>query len=309
MRRLLLVVAGVLASVGFGAATATSADRTWTITDLGAGDWSYALAINNHGQIVGQSADHGAFLWQNGGLIDLSLGFGSTAWDINDRGVVVGNYLSGGSTHGFVWRNGVVTDLGDLGFFGSLTGINRRGQIVGYRYSASGRPYSSFVWEDGTFTDLGDLGGGYTTAQAINDRGEVVGSSATADGVFHAFEWRDGVMTDLGSGEASDINNHGQISGWSLLHAVMWKDGAKTILGDGYGRGINKHGDVVGEREVFVQPNFVYHGMLWHDGVETDLGTLGGFTAVHAINDRGDAVGTSGLPASGPQRAVLFSRR
>jgi hypothetical protein len=40
MRRLLLVVAGVLASVGFGAATATSADRTWTITDLGAGDWS-----------------------------------------------------------------------------------------------------------------------------------------------------------------------------------------------------------------------------------------------------------------------------
>jgi probable HAF family extracellular repeat protein len=47
--------------------------------------------------------------------------------------------------------------------------------------------------------DPGTLSGRRSEATAINDRGEVVGDSATADGRQHAFLWRRGKMIDLGS--------------------------------------------------------------------------------------------------------------
>ena len=47
--------------------------------------------------------------------------------------------------------------------------------------------------------DLETLGGSYSFAFGINERGEIVGESDTAEGDTHAFVIRGGVMIDLDS--------------------------------------------------------------------------------------------------------------
>jgi probable HAF family extracellular repeat protein len=74
--------------------------------------------------------------------------------------------------------------------------------------------------------DLGTLGGATATAQAINNRGQVTGYSATANGDIHAFLWEKGLMIDLGTlrGNYSDayaINDLGQVAGQSAGHAYV----------------------------------------------------------------------------------------
>jgi probable HAF family extracellular repeat protein len=58
--------------------------------------------------------------------------------------------------------------------------------------------WHAFLWENGSMTDLRTLGGGYSTASAINDGGEIVGESQTASCQCHAFLWKNGFMTDRG---------------------------------------------------------------------------------------------------------------
>jgi len=112
-----------------------------------------ANAINNHGQVVGQSDLPGdtfthAFFWQNGVMTDLSTLPGdsnSIATDINDNGQVVGVSCDATSTvcRAFVWENGVMTDLNALVppdsplFLTYGAGINDRGEITGSAFDAS----------------------------------------------------------------------------------------------------------------------------------------------------------------------------
>ena len=71
------------------------------MTDLGTlgGAWSQGRAINNSGQVVGQSIDENgnarAFLYSNGGMLDLGMSFDTSdpghqsyAFSINDSGQV-----------------------------------------------------------------------------------------------------------------------------------------------------------------------------------------------------------------------------
>ena len=91
-----------------------------------------------------------------------------------------------------------------------------------------------------TLRDLGTLGGADSYATAIGERGQVVGSSATASatctgrGPCHAFFWSAGVMHDLGTlggsfSSALALNQRGQVVGWSEIgglfesvHATVW---------------------------------------------------------------------------------------
>ena len=52
---------------------------------------------------------------------------------------------------------------------------------------------------DGSMIDLGTLGGLLSVAYGINNSGQIVGYSPTAQGQLHAFLDSDGSMTDLNS--------------------------------------------------------------------------------------------------------------
>src|SRR2546421_1318741 len=80
--------------------------------------------------------------------------------------------------------------------------------------------------------DLGTLGGDVTWPSALNNLGEVVGSSTTAAGTAHAFLWRNGMLTDISPptqtvGSARIINDAGWIAGATggdNSQLPMWRD-------------------------------------------------------------------------------------
>jgi probable HAF family extracellular repeat protein len=206
--------------------------------DLGTlGGSSVAVGINEHAQIVGTSGRH-AFLWQNGKMTSLGAlpaARTTSAVAINDRGQVVGT----SGRHAFLWQHGKMTDLGALRGrrFSEAVGINSRGEIIGLSFTSFDArlagAYRAVVWQKGRIRDLGTLGGRSSDAAAINERGQIVGASATRSGAYHAFIWENGRMTDLGTlarakgSGAVAINERGQVVGSSTMrnhktHAVLW---------------------------------------------------------------------------------------
>jgi probable HAF family extracellular repeat protein len=196
-----------------------------------------ALALNDRGQVVGGSRtanrDFHAFLWeQDNGMTDLGTvspgDHQSIARAINNRGQIAGNSGALGDPNpppqrGFIWEEGVMTDLGNLGSeFTVVFGMNNRGHVVGESDLAPGERHG-FLWKHGVMTDLGTLGGHFSSARSINNHGQVVGGSNIASGEEHAFLWHRGVMTDLNNQIPDD-------SGWVLIEA----------------RGINRAGEIVG---------------------------------------------------------------
>lgn len=125
------------------------------LQDLGGTRSNIAYVINNRGQIAGKvrSADgttYVAALWEpDGTLTNLGIlpgDFAAFATGINDRGQVVGNNFDANFdwSHGFIWQNGVMTDINALIpahsnlFVISASNINDRGQISGMATVQSG---------------------------------------------------------------------------------------------------------------------------------------------------------------------------
>ena len=99
-------------------------------------------------------------------------------------------------------------------------------------------PTSATSQQPGGYTaiDLGTLGGIFSVAVAVNEQGQVVGTSQTAARESHAFLWENGVMTDLGTlGGGTDsfaqaINNSGQVAG--SARDSFPRQAARCPLGD-----------------------------------------------------------------------------
>jgi probable HAF family extracellular repeat protein len=182
-----------------------------------------------------------AMVWQNSQVTTLGAlnGRSSEAHGVNLSGQIVGvsNYDAAGNSHAALWQNGTIVDLG--GLFGSRSvanAINDAGQIVGSSDAnavnpATGGLYTHAVlWQKNpasgayTVTDLGTLGQYTSFAYAINNQGQIVGSSYDASRESHAFLWQNGTLLDLNtlvpadSGwvlqSAQGINDSGQIVGW-----------------------------------------------------------------------------------------------
>ncbi|MBN1123964.1 MAG: hypothetical protein JXA82_03075 [Sedimentisphaerales bacterium] len=150
------------------------------------------------------------------------------------------------------------------GFHGHIKWVpvdmNRHGQIVGH-YDVEYNPLG-FLWspEEG-FTSVGDFGSGLHEANAINDKGMVVGVTTTDTGKIHAFLWeKEKGTTDLTPNtemsNADDINNNGQVVGKIItsdyFRVFIWEKSKSitTLDFDGYefcnALAINDSGQVIG---------------------------------------------------------------
>lgn len=220
------------------------------ITDLGTlgGPDSYAAALNDSNVIVGISINpdgyRRAFRYAGGTMVDLGTlgGNNSGAADINNRGDIAGSAdigpNAGLDSRAFLLRPGVtMQDLGRIevpgaeGASGAL-GLNEYRQVVGQSIAGPYSPPESanhaFLYKCEEMLDLGTLGGQWSIAEAINERGQIVGQAATPElRENRAFVYYRGTMKNLGTlpgGEFSwayDINDHGHIVGYSNAPGVQ----------------------------------------------------------------------------------------
>lgn len=213
--------------------------------------------INDAGQIVGRFVPTVPLFYAPGGSFTRVKEFTgmtgmTTVHGLSDAGHLIGRNESSA----FIYTPGQgVTYLSEH----SLAGINERGEFVGERQGSPfrftpGQGYTAVPglpvqinnagdvlfrsWSDtsdagiqrsdGTIVRIGTLGGGDVHVSDINDRGDVVGSARTIDGLSHAFMFSaDGTTIDLDTFGRSDplahssaraVNNHGVVVG-------SWGDG------------------------------------------------------------------------------------
>ena len=203
-------------------------------------------------------------------------------------------------------------DLGELP--GSATtnyayAINNAGQVVGWG-SVDGPARHAFLWDP--VAGMQDLGG--TVAHDINDSGQVVGTSDVGGTHAVLWDPVIG-MQDIAGGIAHGINNGGQVVGESNSHAFLWDQiGGTQDLGVLSGRitsiayDINEAGQVVG----WSGGNSPDRAILWDpvEGIQ-NLGTLwapvygDGQSFAYGINNDGQVVGQVQW-GGGPSNCTAF---
>jgi probable HAF family extracellular repeat protein len=182
-----------------------------TLGGLGSqGDFTFGYSVevnglNNRGEVAGTSPLPGdktyhAVLW-DGSLKDLGTlgGYNSRGWWVSESGLVVGNAdISPQTTshHAFLWKDGVMTDLGTLGpcLDSTAFAVNSSGQVVGDTGDCpGGNGGPSFFSEQGQpMVDINSLLLANSSdievvdAIYINDRGEVAGAGILPNGDVHA---------------------------------------------------------------------------------------------------------------------------
>jgi probable HAF family extracellular repeat protein len=346
----------------------------WTkgvLTDLGTlpgGPSSTAYWVNEQGLVLGGS-ENGvidpvfggpqqiAVIWKDGKILGLgTLGGGVSFGNaMNNQGEVVGitanaipDPLSligvGTQIRAFLWRDGVMLDLGTLGGPDSWgASVNERGQVAGWALvdstvnSVTGQPTQHpFLWESGRMRDLGTLGGTLAvvgslnnggSGASLNNRGQVIGTSYLAgDLIYHPFLWIGGALTDLGTlggdnGEAYWINDAGEIVGRADMpgsqvhHGFLWKNGKMIDLGDAPGQPCSTASDINSRGQIILNTGICGvgggPGMLWENGNSYNLNNLiqanSGMVVgdTNYINDRGEIAATGILP-NGDEHAILL---
>ena len=245
----------------------------------------------------------------------------SYAYGLNEAGQVVGS--SGEEydlQYGFLWQDGMLTNIGTLGgLWSQARAINAESAIVG----SSHTPYwhvHAFCDHDAFLDPEDDLGtfpgGNVSYGFDINDQGFVVGYSYLEGHQWdppHAFIWDEtngmidlGVLPGCNSSVARAINEIGTVVGYSQItdengthsEAFIWNEqqGIQPLslpaeAVHSYAYDINDNDQVVG---YYIDDQGGQHAYIWEDDTTIDLGTLGGpkMTA-WALNNQGHVVAVS----------------
>jgi probable HAF family extracellular repeat protein len=298
--------------------------------------------INPYFGAPGDSYIQHAFLWRDGFLSDLGTlqnGTSSCEQWISDTGLIVGGSTNGlidsqsgvPEVHATLWLDKLPLDLGTLGGNESIAfAVDNFGQIAGgaanqtpdqnasFFFGASATQIHAAIWSNGVLRDLHTLGQGLDSmAYAINDSGQVAGMSFTNNVInpttgaptVDVFLWENDKMFDLGTlggtqSTLSELNNKGQVSGWSNLagdttsHPFIGdRTGMKDLgtLGGSFGQAwwLNDSAEVVGWATT--EGDQAFDAFLWRNGVMTDLKTLAGDSAslAQGINAGAQVVGLS----------------
>jgi len=267
-----------------------------------------ARAVNNSGTVVGETGstnlaipDGYAYSWtSSGGISNLGTlgGDYSGAFDINESGVITGVSWTSpintvGTTHGFKYVNGVMTDLGTVSTpngYSRGEGINDAGEIVGRAslttFGGSDKHLS--YWEaDGTLNSY-VAPGTISSGNDINNNGLIVGYArkAGSNDRFAASWDTDGNITFLSEFGGNDsrawaVNDDGIIVG-SSRNATGAENNRAAISYDG--------------------TNFIDLNTLV-DLTGTDFVKL---NAARDINEDGQIVGVGSL-ADGTTRAFVLT--
>ena len=168
------------------AGIAYAAEGPFFPIDLGTlgGTESYAVAVNDSGQIVG-------FAYAYLPAIPAS-------WNCKPVQVTPGVWIC---AHAFSWTpTGGMVDLGTLGgaapdgspALSNAHAVNASGQVVGTSFTGIPGQLHAFSWTPaGGMVDLGTLGGKWSFPLALNASGQVVGYSTTPGDVqTHAVLWQ-----------------------------------------------------------------------------------------------------------------------
>lgn len=181
-----------------------------------------------------------------------------------------------------------------------------------------------------TITDIGTLGGATSGASAINDLGQVVGTSDASNVNWYAFVWNmNSGMQGLGTlggpwwgnSVAHDINDIGQIVGAANApgdndHAFFWQNGNMVDLGTLGGEvsvasRINNSGQIIGPSDASQGPSLDLRSFLYDGGTMRDLtGLVPGMTgwelrSVQDINNQGEMLGY-GLSPMGDIHSIIW---
>ncbi len=169
--------------------------------------------------------------------------------------------------------------------------------------------------------EFGTLGGAYSSAMALNNLGQVVGESVTADGNTHAFLYSNGKIEDLGklygSARGMSINDKGEVVGRFYdtekqnTRAFYYADG---VMHDIFGRSTNQY---IGNRVPYdINNSGLIVGVATSNSPTTELRgemynsdrsvfTQWSLITPYAINDVGQITGMGSV--RGTSGAVLIN--
>lgn len=283
-------------------APAQATASSWRMVDLGAGDGSVAMAVNDRGHVVGTRAGGNAFMWRHGRLTNLGA---FTPTDVNNRDEVVGYRVE--DTHAVLWRAGVLTDLGTPDTTSVALAVNDRTEVVGWSSPGAEGRMRAFSWRNGVLTLIGAED---TAATDVNNRGQIVGNSGALNQV--AVRWWRGKVTQLSTEptQAVAVNRFGTVAGvhfGARTGGFVWRDGRFIELPPPAGEfgfrqpeGVNDRTQVVGSSS---------NGAFVWDRGRTTLLPGGTHAIAYDISERGVIAGSRPTTSDGlAPRAVIWHR-
>jgi hypothetical protein len=301
MTRCILCFALVAVLHGYGTTAHAAPIYSYTDISVAGVTTTTPMKINDNGVIVGfvqggVAGDQGGFILKDGGYQIISSVAGvlpsvvedgnPDLRDVNNAGVVIGNYLS--------------SDISGIPSSVSAMGVRQPFILAGSTYSTFKVPNA---WQASVY--------------GINDRGQIAGVGSGLDGpsYFGFIRDPDGTFTEFslppGCTNLFDINNSGDMASYKDFsqNAIIHSDGTYTTLSlEGFGTslfyGLNDYGDIVGGTTDVPYRGFVY---LASSGEVSQLTTtLGSITLATGINSHGQIVGTY-VDSQGQTRGYLAS--